>query len=255
MSLVVLVSGRSPGLTTSAHALAVAWPAHRRAIFAELDPAGGTLAPRYDLAPEPGLTTLAAAGRRGLNAATVTRHCRRLPTGVIALVAPVNPERVASALAVLGDDLAVTLQSMPGTDVLADCGRIDGRSPAVDLVHAAPYVVLVVAPSLEGVACAQARIEALSVPAGRLALLTVGDRPYRAEQIGAALGLPVIGALAYDPAGAAQLNAGEVPRRSDLLRSASGVARELARFLPALGPTAPIEAPAIADVVGRRARR
>jgi len=241
MSLVAFVSGRSPGLTTAVHALAVAWPAHRRAILAEVDPSGGTLAPRHDLAPEPGLTNLAAAGRRGLNPETVLRHCRRLPSGVIALVAPINPERVASALAVLGDDLIETLQSMPGTDVLADCGRIDRRSAALELVHSAPYVVIVVAPTLEGVAHAQARIEALSIPAGRLALLTIGDRPYRRDEVGAALRLPVIGALAHDAAGAAQLNAGTLPRRSDLLRSASEVARELARCLPALGPRPPVE--------------
>jgi hypothetical protein len=84
MSLVAFVAGRSPGLTTAVHALASAWPrepSERRVIVAELDPSGGTLAARYDLKPEPGLTNLAAAGRRGLNPDTVLRHCRRRPGG------------------------------------------------------------------------------------------------------------------------------------------------------------------------------
>jgi hypothetical protein len=236
VSLVAFVSGRSPGLTTAVHAIATAWPAHRRAIVAEVDPAGGTLAARFDLAPEPGLTDLAAAGRRGLSPDTVLRHCRPLASGVIALVAPVSPERVTSALAVLGSVLGVALDSIPGTDVLADCGRIDRRSPAMELVHSAPYAVLVVTPSLEGVAYAQARVDALSIPAGRLALVTVGERPYRPDEVGNALQLPVLGALAWDPAGAAQLNSGKAARRNDLRRSAAVIARELSGFLPALGP-------------------
>jgi hypothetical protein len=236
VSLVAFVAGRSPGLTTAVHAIATAWPAHRRAIVAEVDPAGGTLAARFDLAPQPGLTDLAAAGRRGLDPDTVLRHCRRLASGTIALVAPVSPERVTSALAVLGSVLGEALDSIPGTDVLADCGRIERRSPAMELVHGAPYVVLVVTPSLEGVAYAQARMEALSIPAGRLALLTVGERPYPPDEVGRALQLPVVGALAWDPAGAAQLNSGKAPRRSELRRTATVIARELCGFLPALGP-------------------
>jgi hypothetical protein len=239
MSLVSFVSGRSPGLTTAVHALAVAWPADRRSIVAELDPAGGTLAARYELPPEPGLTNLAAAGRRGLNHDTVIRHCRRLPGGVIALIAPVSPDRVASALAVLGSELAEVLDSIPGTDVLADCGRVDRRSPALEVVRASPFVVLVVTPSLEGVAHAQARLEALSLPAGRLAVVTVGDRPYQPADVGAALQLPVLGALAHDPVGAAQVHGpvgvpGASARRRHLHRSASAIAAQLANFLPAL---------------------
>jgi hypothetical protein len=236
VSLVACISGRSPGLTTAVHAIAAAWPAHRRAIVAEVDPAGGSLAARFDLAPEPGLTDLAAAGRRGLSHDTVLRHCRRLPSGVIALVAPVSPDRVTSALAVLGSVLGDALDSIPGTDVLADCGRVDRRSPALELVHRAPYAVLVVTPSLEGVAHAEARIDALSIPSGRLAVVTVGERPYRPDEVGSALQLPVLGALAWDPAGAAQLNGGTASRRNELRRSAAVIARELASFLPALGP-------------------
>jgi hypothetical protein len=245
MSLVAFVSGRSPGLTTAVHALAAAWPATRRAIVAELDPAGGSLAARHELAPEPGLTNLAAAGRRGLNPDTVLRHCRRLPSGVIALVAPINPDRMASALAVLGSELGDALDSIPGTDVLADCGRVDRRSPALDLVRAAPYAVLVVTPSLEGVAHAQARLATLSFPPGGLAVLTIGQHPYHPDEVGAALGLPVLGALARDPAGAAQLNGTgrgtrrAAERRRELHRSAKGIAQTLAGVLAALAPAGP----------------
>lgn len=251
MSLIAFVSGRSPGLTTAVHALAATWPSDRRAIVVELDPGGGTFAARHELPPEPGLTNLAVAGRRGIDPETVLRHCRRLPSGVVALTASVSPERVASALAVLGPELGPALDSIPGTDVLADCGRVERRSPTMELVAAAPYVVLVVTPSLEGVAHAHARLDSLPTPSGRVAVLTIGDRPYRPDEVGAALQLPVLGALAHDPAGAAQLNgtrpgrstgrsavrsAGRSAGRNDLRRSASVIARRLAGFLPEPGP-------------------
>ena len=239
MSLVAFVSGRSRGLTTAVHAIAAAWPDHRQSILAELDPAGGSLAARHELAAEPGLTNLAAAGRRGLHPETVLHHCRRLPSGVVALIAPVSPDRVASALSVLGPDLAEALASIPGTDVLADCGRIDRRSPALELVRAAPYVVLLVTPSLEGVAHAQARVEILGLPPGQLAAVTIGARPYEPDEVGAALELPVLGALAHDSAAATQLNGGrpgksDLSRRGDLRRSAGAIAARLAGFLPSL---------------------
>ncbi len=249
MSLVAFVSGRSPGLTTAVHAIAVAWPTDRRPILAELDPAGGSLAARHQLAPEPGLTSLAAAGRRGLRPDTVLRHCRRLPSGVVALIAPVSPERVASALAVLGSALGDVLAGISGTDILADCGRIDRRSPALELVRAAPYVVLTVTPSLEGVAHAQARLDVLSLPPGRLAVMAIGDRPYHPDEVGAVLQLPVLGALAQDPAGAAELNgrrrrSGQPSRRSPLYRSAAVIARDLTAVLPAVPPASPGPHPA-----------
>lgn len=248
MSLVAFIAGRSPGLSTAVHALALAWPAPRPALLAELDPSGGTLSARHDLAPEPGLTNLAAAGRRGLSPETVLRHCRRLPSGVIALVSPVSPDRATSALTVLGRELGDVLEAIPETDVLADCGRFDRRSPARDLVQAARFVVLVITPSVEGVAHAQARLEALSPAPGRLAVLTIGSRPYRPDEVGAALQLPVVGALAHDPTAAGVLNGArpgraQPPRRSDLRQSAALLARDLFRVLHPAGLCGPPGAP------------
>jgi hypothetical protein len=220
------------------------WPVPGHAIVAELDAAGGSLVARHDLAPQPGLTELAVAGRRGLDPATVLRHCRRLPSGAVALVSPVNPEQVISALTVLGPDLGWALDAIEDAAVLADCGRIDRRSPAMDVVHAAPHVIIVVAPTLEGVAYAHARMEVLASVPGRRAVMTIGDRPYRPDDVGVALGLPVIGSLAYDPAGAIQLNSGRSSRRNDLCRTAAGVARQLTRLLAPPDSDGPAHGPA-----------
>jgi hypothetical protein len=260
MSLVAFVSGRSPGLTTAVHALSQAWPRIRRAIVAELDPDGGCLGVRQELSPEPGLTTLAAAGRRGLAPHAVLGHCQQLRDGTVALLGPVAPDRAASALSVLGPRLAVALDALPGVDVLADCGRIDRHSPALELARSARYVVLVVAPTLEGVAHSQGRLKSLELPPGRLAVLTIGSRPYRPDEVGAALDLPVLGSLANDRRGADELTAGRVGRRSELSRSATAVAERLASYLapvvpedarpaPGWSPTAPTRPAAQTETV------
>jgi len=232
MTLVALVSGRSPGLTTAVQALATVWPAPRRAIIAELDPAGGSLAARHELASEPGLTTLAAAGRRGLAAGSVLRHCRRLPCGATALMAPVGPDRVGSALAVLGHHLAAALEGVADTDVLADCGRVDPMSPALPVVRSAAHVVVMVTPTVEGVAHVEARLAALDLAPGQVALVTIGARPYPPDEVAATLRLPILGTIADDRRGAHDLVAGRAPGRSPLLRSATTVAVRLAGFLP-----------------------
>jgi hypothetical protein len=219
--------------------LSLTWPSLRRAIVAEVDPAGGCLAIRQDLIPEPGLTTLAAAGRRGLAQDVVLGHCQQLRDGGVALLAPVTPEKTASALSVLGPRLGVALDAVPGVDVLADCGRIDSRSPALDLVRSARYVVIVLTPTLEGVAHCQGRIEVLGLPPGRAAVVTIGARPYHPDEVGAALGLPVLGSVANDRQGAHDLAAGRSGRRSELLRSAATVAERLAAHLTPAVPEDP----------------
>jgi hypothetical protein len=237
VTLVAFVSGRSPGLTTSLHALAATWPGPQRALLAELDPEGGTMALRHELPAEPGLTTLAAAGRRGLAPDAVVQHCQRLSDDTAVLLGPVAPDRAASALSVLGPRLAVALDAMAGVDVLADCGRINHHAATLDVLHAARYVVIVVAPTVEGVAQVQARLPLLELPAGRLAVLTIGRRPYDAVEVGDVLQIAVLGSLAEDRRAASELNAGRPPRRSELWQSAIGLGAELAGRLIAIGTT------------------
>ena len=67
MGLVSARIGPIPGLTTLAVALAAIWPEPRRAVVVELDPDGGTLASSVSAKSDPGLTSLAASGRRYLS--------------------------------------------------------------------------------------------------------------------------------------------------------------------------------------------
>jgi hypothetical protein len=231
MTLVAFVSARSPGLTTCLHALAATWPAPARSLVAELNPEGGSLSLRHELPAEPGLTTLAAAGRRGLAPDTVVEHCQQLSDDTAVLLGPVASDHAASALSVLGPRLGVALDAMAGIDVLADCGRIHQRSPALEVIQSARYVVLVVSPTVEGVAQAQSRLAMLELPAGRLAVMTVGRRPYDPIEVGNVLQVAVLGSLADDRRGADELNAGRSPRRSELWQSAAALGAELAARL------------------------
>jgi hypothetical protein len=233
------------------HALAATWPVSHNALVAELDPDGGSLALRHEVPAEPGLTTLAAAGRRGLAPTVVVRHCQRLSDGTPVLLGPTAPDRAASALSVLGARLGLALDAVPGIDVLADCGRVSNRSPALDVVRSARYVVVVVAPTVEGVAQAQTRLSSIDLPPDRLAVMTVGERPYHASEVGAVLGVPVLGSLADDRRAAVELAAGRPPRRSELWRSATTVGAALmARLIPLEQPSAPTPEVAIGASIG-----
>jgi hypothetical protein len=233
VTLVAFVSARSPGLTTAVHSLSLAWPTPGRALLAELDPDGGVIGVRHQIPCEPGLTTLAAAARRGLAPDVVLQHCRRLADGTPVLLGPTAPDHVVPAMSALGTRLASTLDAIAGLDVLADCGRMRTNSPAQEIIRAARYLVIVVTPTIEGVALVEARLPGLGLPPGRAAVMTVGQHPYRPDDVASALNLPLIGALADDRKGADALAAGRPMLNGQLLRSASVLARQLvSRLVP-----------------------
>lgn len=249
MALVAFASNRAPGLTTAILALAVAWPAPRRAIVAELDPDGGTIAGRQVLPHDPGLISLAAAGSHGLSTDLVGAAVQQLTNGTLALLAQPGPDRVTASLDALGAAaLGRTLGGLPGLDVLADCGRVDRRSPALGCVQEADAAIFVVRSSIEDVVGLQHRLQTLDLGTSTSAIVVIGRHPYPPAEIAEAFAIPVIGVIDHDPREAEALGTGGRPERSRLLRSAEALASEILRVLP--GP-APID-PRRADPDGRR---
>ncbi|MBW3614626.1 MAG: chromosome partitioning protein [Actinobacteria bacterium] len=239
MSLIALGKAKSWGTTTAVMALANVWPSDRRLLVAECDPAGGDLAPRYGLALEPGLMSLAAAARRELSASTVTANTQRLPGGLAVLVAPPAAEQARAALSAIAGRLADAMRSEVDQDVLADCGRLDPGSPAQELVRSAALTVLVARATLEEATHVLARVNGLRTLGAEVVVVLVedeprlgGQRPYRREEVAAAVGAEVIGSLAHDPKGAALLagraTSDRALQRCALIRSARVVAAELA---------------------------
>ncbi|WP_405769000.1 hypothetical protein [Streptomyces sp. NBC_01538] len=258
MALIVLAADKgSPGVTTAAVALAAVWP--RRALLAETDPAGGDLVYRSAAAhggmlnPNTGMLSIAATARRGLVPDQLWDHVQPLSGGLEVLVGLGIAEQAAglaglwptlgSAFAQLGDS-----PNAPA-DVIADCGRISGDTPVVDLFPHAALVLLISRTEPEAIARVRDRAAALSTKlhggprgAGSLGTPLIGvvliadpnNSGKLVNQVNdmlvhAQTGARVVGTLAEDPAGAEQL-AGRKRGRLDksmLIRSARKVTSDL----------------------------
>jgi hypothetical protein len=230
----------SPGVTTAVAALAGTWPGDRPLVVVELDPSGGDLVVRFDLATEPGLVTLAASGRRDLGAETLLAHTQALPAAGPddgpsrrVLTAPVSADQATAALTALRGGLARALGAVDA-DVLVDCGRLDPSSPVLEVATRAELLVVLARPIVAEVHHLSARMGGL--PSATTSLLTVGDRPYSVDEVAEAAGAHALGCLSFDPRAAAALsgdlgNAARVLRRSRLLRDATAVSDALATWL------------------------
>jgi hypothetical protein len=264
MAYVAFASAKaSPGVTTTVTALMATWPRDRDLVVAELDPAGGDLGVRFDLATEPGVVTLAAAGRRQLDRATFVGHTQPLPFAGRpgadgdadgdadravrrVLVGPVAADQAGAALAALRGVLPGVLSSL-GADVLVDCGRLDPGSAVHDVVTEADLVVVVARPVVAEVHHLAARLSGLRPKA--LSLLLIGDRPYSVAEVADAVGADPLGTLPVDDRAAAALTVGRsdgarILRRSRLLRDARAVAEGLAGWLSPLPVHPPVATPA-----------
>jgi hypothetical protein len=247
MAVVTFGSVRSCGVTTLALSLAATWPPGRRILLVESDPAGGMLAAGSGWPPEPSLMSLAAAARRGGEAAMVWEHCHELPGGAAVLAGPSSVDHARSALSMAGDLLG-RLGELDA-DVLMDCGRLEPSSAALGLWERADRVVLAVRPRLADLHALTGWLEGRPSEGHRLGLVTVGDGPYPDSEIADALGLPVLVRLPWDPDAASGLVS--VPASSRELRLAPLVraARTLAdRLATELSGTA-LTGTALTDTV------
>ncbi|WP_371791087.1 hypothetical protein OG285_13705 [Streptomyces sp. NBC_01471] len=258
MALIALAADKgSPGVTTAALALAAVWP--RRALLAEADPAGGDLVYRTTasnggpLNPNTGLLSIAAAARRGLAADQLWDHAQPMAGGLELLVGIGSAEQAAGLSGVwptLGHAFS-TLGDSPHApaDVIADCGRIAGGSPVIDLLPYAGLVLLVARTEPEHIARVRDRAAALAAQLhggqrgmsqlaspliGVLLVVESSASGKVAHQVndmlvGAQTGARVIGTLAHDTSGAALLSGRGRGRldKSLLIRSARKVAADV----------------------------
>jgi hypothetical protein len=138
-------------------------------------------------------------------------------------------------------------------DVLADCGRLDPGSAALEVARSAALTVLVARATLEEMTHVVARVAALRSAGCQVVVVLVeddprllgGGRPYRGHEVSQVVGAEVVGTLAHDARGAALLAGAVVGgertlRRSPLIRSARELAATLAAraATPTRGPNA-----------------
>ena len=220
MTAVALASFKhSPGVTTAALALGVA--AGESAIVVEADPSGGDIAARAGLTLEPGAMTLAAAARHAGTRLDLDAHTQHVPAGAAVLVSPPAPDLARAALATIGPRLTAAFDDLVG---LIDLGRIDGLESVIERAPRADLLLLLAEPTVAGVEHLRARLAGATEPREtQIAIVLVGDRPYRPAEVEATLGLPVLGSLAVDPRGVAALYGDRAARRTLVARSARSV--------------------------------
>jgi hypothetical protein len=253
MALIAVASDKgAPGVTTTALALASVWP--EPVLLAECDPAGGDLVFRFPAADgrqldqRRGLLSLAVAGRRGYQQQEVWPHTQKIHGGLDVLLGVTNAEQGAG-LSTLWGPLARTLGALPGTDVIADCGRLGPEGPFYDLLAEADAVLLITRPELGDIIRLRDRAAVVVADAMRrgrngfaVDVITIADaqRLKSAEaEVTHALaqaGLPVrlSCGLADDRKGAELLRGtwGGKLDKSLLIRTAREVAGQLAAFRP-----------------------
>ena len=251
MGVVVLCSAvGSPGVTTTALGLALAWP--RDVVLADCDrqPAQAVLAGFLQGAESggQGLTGLAQAHRERRDVASaILGQCVPLADG--------NPRRAflpgfahpgsAGVFAPVWADLARAFVELGDsrTDVIVDAGRVGGDGLPNPLVAAADLVLLVCRSNLRALAGARLYLPGLGDAVrhegtGQLGLLLVGPgEPYTAREISEQFEMPVLATVDRDADAAAVLSEGAPlgRRRSDAAwrRSVGGAAEALAGQLQA----------------------
>jgi hypothetical protein len=251
MAVVILTStSGSPGVTTLAVGLALTWPGS--VILADCDPGAhqavlaGFLAGRS--AGGKGLLRVAEAhrDRRSLRE-VILDQCDVLAEdqGHRRLFLPgfTRPGSASHFGGVWGD-LAEAFDRLSdtGNDVIIDAGRLGSQGLPAPLVERAQLTCLVLQSSLRAVMSARVHLPTvrdhprLAEPGGPLGLIVVGKSdPYSSSEVGKALGVPVLGAVAHDRQAAAHLSDGRPrPRRFDsspLIKSLHSLATTLAGHL------------------------
>jgi MinD-like ATPase involved in chromosome partitioning or flagellar assembly len=231
-TIAIAATKGSPGATTLALALADRISQRGPALLVEADAAGGDIAARCGLSLDPGLLTLAASGRRGLDRSSIDRHTQLLPCGALLLAGPTSAEQATSALTGVAAALAQTLTLAHETStVIIDAGRWDPRSPATDLVASASVGLLALRPTMEGVEHARWQLHSLSEHVRRVVAVCVGERPYPRAEVASALAVDELYLIASDARAANAIGLGVAGdrwlRRSPLMRSATVLADQL----------------------------
>lgn len=268
MAVIALCSAQgSPGVTTTAVGLALAWP--RPVLLVEADPTGssGVLTGWFRGARdyESGLIDLAFA----------TEPVADLLPQVSVALDDTDPDRrarfvagprshvQAGGLRDLWSPLAGALADLDetGQDVIVDAGRLGAGGSPTHLLANADLTVLLLRSHLPAVAGARAWAELVRRdrlwPNPGLIVVGPGD-PYGPREVTRVLGLPVVATLPDDPVGAAVYHRGaNPPRRFDsdsYHRSLSAAAEALITTVARnRGEVPSVKGPVIAALLERAA--
>ena len=223
----------SPGATTLGLSLmALSWPKGRysRLLFVEASPDGGVLAIRYRLGTEPGLTSLAAAGRYSLNQEQILQHAQRLPGGMLAIVGPDSSEQADFVLATSGENIAKAFGTQDNFLIVADCGRARANSSMGNFYEEADLVIMASRPEDEQLIPAASNLAHIRERNKNVCWVLIGEGTYSPREVMETFGFPVLGTIKDDKKGSRLLSTGGKPKRfekSSLVRSVKKLAKTL----------------------------
>lgn len=243
MAVITLVSGKgSPGVTTSALALAFAWP--RAVMVIEADPSGGSILPGYlngEVPSQRTITEAAMSHRYGDLTSELPNYTWSLDKNKDVIVLPgfTDPAQAAHMHGMwpaLGD-LAALLEYQ-GRDVIIDAGRIGAMHPPTALIDMAEALLVVTRSSMSSAASTLPvahRLQEARHRDGRgatIGLLMIGPgRPYSIGDFAQKITTPTWTTLEWDPKAAAVYSDGaERPpkfERSKLNHSATDAAQQI----------------------------
>ncbi len=220
MAVIALTSASgSPGVTTTAVGLSLLWP--RPVVLVEADPTGGSgiLAGyfRGTREYEAGLIELALSPVDVVDA--LRGVVRPFEGSKASYVAGTRSHAQAAGLRDLWPRLAEALAGLEelGQDVIVDAGRMGLAGSPDPVLASADLTVLLTRTTLPALAAARSRAETIrknhewSSPS----VVLVGEgQPYRSHEVGKALGLRVIAAVADDADAAAVFSSGVTPGRT-----------------------------------------
>jgi MinD-like ATPase involved in chromosome partitioning or flagellar assembly len=206
MMLITLVSAKgAPGVTTAALALTAAATNFGPALMVEADPAGGVLDCWCGPLGEPGLLEVATKLRSNADAGVVWNETASVGPGVQVITGPTSPGSMSAALSAVDVTLGRALAALDAS-VVVDAGRWLGSGDAPAVLKASSTVVAVCRPTLDSIEHTRSLVSELSsITAFPSVLVVGGTKPYGPKEIEAALQVPVIGVLPWDPRGVTAL--------------------------------------------------
>ena len=241
MATISLLSAKgSPGVTTATVGLTMAWSAAhlgRCALAVDADPIGGDIAAgvlRGAVPTNAGILPLATA--RGVDAQeALASACVHLSADGSAQVLPGVPDQARAAALSLAWDVVEGLRAdlhHAGADVLVDAGRVDRAGLGAAWLADSDLGVLLVRPTLAAVIAAHRFAADWPLAAVPLHLLVVNaESPYGVAEVGEAVGIPLLGSIAFDPASARVHSEGADPgrgfERGEYARSLRRIAADL----------------------------
>lgn len=222
MALIVLASAQgSPGVTTTALGLALAWPIP--CLLIDADPTGASaISAGYfrggkDIAAAATLIDLAISHRSDRLEKDLPAAAMMIPGTTVSFIPGASSHTQAPSLTTLWRPLAHALIQLErtGQDVIVDAGRLGLVGSPQPLIDAADLMLLTLRSDLPALAGARSWAQSLRedferrAAQTRLGALLIGPGdPYQGREIAKVLRVPIVAEVIFDPAAAAVLSRG-----------------------------------------------